>query len=179
VLEQDEALFATTRRQSAEVGIRFGKTISATGGTGAYTWSLASGALPARVTLDPSKGTISGTPRAAGSFAFGVAATDSEGRMATTNATLGVAPKLAIRTLQLKPAQLASPYRAKVATVGGVQPLKWALLRGELPSGIRFAKSLGTFAGTPRRAGTFRLAVSARDALGAKTRKTLVLRVTS
>ena len=171
--------FASGPRPTAEVGVRFTKTVLATGGSGSFKWSLASGALPAGVTLDPDKGVVSGTPKAAGDFTFGLAATDAEGRVSTASATVGVAAKLAITTLRLKPATLGSAYQVRVATSGGVQPLKWTVVGGTLPAGVRFAKSLGTVAGTPRRAGTYRLVVEARDALGARARKTLVLRVTT
>jgi hypothetical protein len=125
--------------------------------------------------LDPSKGTLSGAPQTTGNFAFGLTATDTEGRVATVNAALKVAPRLQIRSLRLKPATLGLAYRTTLATTGGVPPLKWKLVRGKLPGGIRF--SLGTLTGTPRQAGTQRLVVEARDALGAKSQATLVLRV--
>ena len=163
---------------SAEVGIRFSKTVTATGGAGPYTWSLASGALPAGVALDPSKGTLSGTPRAAGTFSFDLKATDSEGRQATLDIALRVAPKLALRTLALKPAKVGRAYRARLATSGGVAPVKWTL-NGKLPVGVRFDKRAGTLAGTPRRAGTYAVVIVASDALGAKARQRLAIRVQS
>jgi hypothetical protein len=49
--------------------------LNATGGTGATTWSLASGTLPAGVTLNAS-GTISGVPSAQGTFSITVNAVD-------------------------------------------------------------------------------------------------------
>jgi hypothetical protein len=169
----------SVRRPSAEVGVRFGKTFTATGGSGTYAWAVASGALPPGVALDATKGTISGTPRTAGSYAFALTATDSEGRVATASAAVIVAPRLVIKTLRLKAAELGAAYEAKLATAGGVKPVKWRLASGKLPLGVRFATRLGTFVGTPRRTGTFRVAVEASDALGVKARSTLVLRVTS
>jgi hypothetical protein len=157
--------------------VRFANAVSATGGTGSYTWSLASGALPNGVVLDPATGAISGIPTAAGSFAFAVAATDGEGRVGTASATLGVASRLGIKTRRLKPGKLARAYRAKLATVGGVQPLRWKVRSGKLPRGVRLASRVGTLVGTPRRAGSFPVVFEARDALGAKARKKLVLRV--
>jgi hypothetical protein len=43
--------------------------------------------------------------------------------------------------------------------------------------GIALSQRLATFTGTPRRVGSFRFTVEARDALGAKSQKTVVLRV--
>jgi hypothetical protein len=167
----------TGQRPSGEVGIRFGKTFTATGGSGTYTWALVSGALPPGVALDPTRGTITGTPQTAGNFPFALTTTDSEGRTETVGAALTVAPRLAIKTLRLKTAKFARAYQLKLATVGGVQPLKWRVLRGKFPLGVKLLQKVGTIAGTPRRIGTFRVTVEAHDALGAKSQKTLVLLV--
>ncbi len=171
--------FGPARPPSSEVGIRLAKTFTATGGSGTYTWALVSGTLPAGVVLDAAGGTITGTPQAAGVFAFGVTATDSEGRVANASAALTVAPRLTIRTLRLKPAKLASTYQTKLATVGGVQPVKWSVVSGTLPPGLKLSQKTGTISGTPRQSGSFRVTLGARDALGAKSQKTLVLRVTT
>jgi large repetitive protein len=171
--------FGPTRPPSSEVGIRLAKTFTATGGSGPYTWALASGTLPTGVTLDPAKGTISGTPQAAGAFAFGVTATDSEGRVTRSAAALTVAPRLTIRTLRLKPAKVARTYLTKLATVGGVQPVKWSVVSGTLPPGLKLSQATGTISGTPRQSGSFRVTLGARDALGAKSQKALAFLVTT
>lgn len=171
--------FVPTPRPSAEVGVRFGKSATATGGSGTYTWSLSSGALPAGLVLDPAKGTVAGTPAAAGTFTFGLTAMDAEGRVATVNAAFSVAPRLAVTTSRLKAATAGSTYRAALKTAGGVKPLKWRVVRGRLPSGVRLSPTLGTLAGTPDRAGRYRVTVEARDALGARSQRSLVLVVSS
>ena len=156
--------------------MRFGAAATAAGGTGTYTWSLASGTLPSGLALNATSGAIAGTPQRAGNFAFALTATDAEGRVATANGALTVAPRLAIRTVRLKSARLGRAYQARLATGGGVRPMTWKL-SGTLPPGMRFAKSLGALAGTPSRAGTFRLTAQAVDALGAKAQTKLVLDV--
>jgi len=171
--------FGPARPPSSEVGLRLEKTFTATGGSGTYTWALASGALPAGVALDATRGAIAGTPQAAGVFAFNVTATDSEGRVATSAAALTVAPRLTIRTLRLKPAKVATTYRIKLATVGGVQPVKWSIVSGKLPPGLKLSQKTGAITGTPRQSGRFRLTLGARDALGAKSQRTLRLVVNS
>jgi hypothetical protein len=174
-----KSTLGSLQRPSGEVGIRFAKTLSATGGSGTYSWALASGTLPTGVTLDTAKGTITGTPRTAGNFAFTLTATDSEGRASNTNAALIVAPRLAVKTNGLKSAKFAQAYQVKLATTGGVQPVAWRMVSGKLPLGISLSHKAGTIAGTPRRAGRFPVTLEARDALGAKSQKTLVLIVKS
>jgi hypothetical protein len=169
--------FAPAPRPSAEVGVRFAKTATATGGSGTYTWSVSAGALPAGLVLDPANGTVAGTPTAAGTFRFGLTATDSEGRATSVAAAVNVAPKLAITTSRLKSATVGSAYLTALRSSGGVKPLKWKVVGGKLPSGVTLSRTLGTLTGTPKRAGTYRVTAEARDALGAKSKKALVLTV--
>ncbi len=46
-----------------------GFTVIATGGTPAYAYSIASGALPTGITINSSSGVVSGTPTTAGTYA--------------------------------------------------------------------------------------------------------------
>ena len=162
--------FGPARPPTSEVGIRLGKTFTATGGSGPYTWALASGALPP-ASYSTRQGHDRWNAADGRSFAFSVTATDSEGRVTTSAAALTVAPRLTIRTLRLKPAKVASTYQVKLATVGGVQPVKWSVVSGALPPGLKLSPTTGTISGTPRQSGTFRVTLGARDALGAKSQK--------
>lgn len=67
---------ATTSLPGAQVGVSYSVQLQASGGTPPYTWSMASGSLPAGLTLS-SSGVISGTPLTAGSASFTVQCTDS------------------------------------------------------------------------------------------------------
>jgi hypothetical protein len=171
--------FGSLQQATGEVGIPFRKAFTATGGSGTYTWSLASGTLPAGVALDAASGTISETPQGAGNYPFVVTATDSEGRVATMSTSMRVVTRLVIKTQRLKIATSPRPYRARLVALGGVQPLTWRVLRGKLPPGIVLSQRHGTLAGSPPHSGSFRVTVEVRDALGARSQKTLVLLVKS
>lgn len=68
------------------VGTAYSQTLSATGGTGPYMFSLDSGSLPANVNL--SGNTISGNPTATGVSNFVIKATDANGCTGTRNYTI-------------------------------------------------------------------------------------------
>ncbi len=167
----------------SEVGVEFSATLTAAGGTGTYTWALAGGTLPSGVVFTPpaaaatstTTATLAGTPSQAGRYTFSITATDSEGRVTTTNATLTVAAELAFKTKALRPAKVGKAYKATVKTTGGVAPVKWKLLRGKLPRGIKFAKLTGTFVGKPKQAGTYRVTLQVTDSLGVKTQQPFTL----
>ncbi|HVU15367.1 MAG TPA: DUF4082 domain-containing protein [Candidatus Didemnitutus sp.] len=66
----------TTNLPAGFAGSAYSATLSASGGTTPYAWTIASGALPSGVTLT-SSGTLSGTPTVSGTFTFTVKATDA------------------------------------------------------------------------------------------------------
>lgn len=73
-------------------------TPSATGGTAPYTWSATG--LPAGVSIDPTTGTISGTPTASGDDKVTVTATDSTSVSGATTFYLAVAQQVSIAQIQ-------------------------------------------------------------------------------
>jgi hypothetical protein len=71
----------------------YSETLSATGGTAPYQWSIAGGSLPVGLNLNSTAGTISGSPKIAGTTTFTVVATDSSSpqESGTVAITLSVA----------------------------------------------------------------------------------------
>jgi len=71
--------FVTTSLPEATEGSTYSESISVTGGTSPYTWTIVSGSLPDGLTLRASTGVISGTPDegTAGSHTFTIRVTDS------------------------------------------------------------------------------------------------------
>ena len=65
---------------------------NASGGAGALTYSVASGALPTGLNLNAGSGAITGTPTATGTFAFTVKAADAFGDSATQGYSITVNP---------------------------------------------------------------------------------------
>jgi uncharacterized repeat protein (TIGR01451 family) len=73
------------------VGSAYAATLAASGGNPPYTWSIASGTLPAGLTLSED-GRISGTPTADGQGSFTVQASDLTAVTATKAMTLTIDP---------------------------------------------------------------------------------------
>jgi large repetitive protein len=159
-----------------EVGIPYTGSVSASGGSGTYTFALASGQLPAGLQLG-TDGAVSGTPTTAGRFTFAVKVADSEGRSTNVNAVISVNAKLAIAAPAKLKGTVGKALRFRLLTTGGVAPKAWTILRGKLPAGVAFGKKLGLFLGTPRKAGNYKLALQVVDALGAKSSKNITIAV--
>ena len=139
--------------------MRYAGAIPATGGVVPRTWSVAAGALPAGLTLNPATGAITGVPRAAGAFALTFTVTDAAGQRATVASTLRIASRLAVMTAGLRAAAVGASYRVKLRSSGGVGAKQWRILGGPPPSGLRLDPNTGTLSGTPRQAGVYRLRI--------------------
>jgi hypothetical protein len=164
------ALAATLSRPTAEVGVPFRASLVGSGGQAPYRWS-ATGA-PAGLTV-AADGTLSGTPRRAGSYAIAARVVDATGAESTLQVRLVVRPRLVISAKRLPPAKAGHAYLAKIGTRGGVGPFRWSA-RG-LPRGLKIVA--GTISGKAPARGVARVTVRIRDALGAVATKTLVLTV--
>jgi hypothetical protein len=72
------------------VATAYSHTLQASGGFKPYTWSIASGSLPAGLSLSPSTGVISGTPTSKGAYDFAVEVKDAEDTPETAEANLSI-----------------------------------------------------------------------------------------
>jgi large repetitive protein len=157
--------FATSPAATAwEAGVPFSSKLTPSGGSGTYTFAIASGSLPTGLAL-ATDGTVSGTPRTAGVYRATLRLSDNEGRTADYAANFGVAARLAVSTLLLKPGKVGKLYRSRVAATGGVLPKAWRITAGKLPKGVRFDRKLGLLSGTPTKAGRYRLTFQVTDGL--------------
>jgi large repetitive protein len=166
-----QPLSASVSRATAEAKVPFRAALVAAGGQGPYTWT-ASG-LPAGLAVG-ADGVITGVPSRAGSYTVGAHLTDANGLTNDIQVRLVVRPRLAIATRRLPAATHGRPFRAQLTARGGVEGRRWGVV---LPRGLKLNAATGRISGAPSRAGTYRLKVRVRDALGAVSAKSLVLRV--
>ena len=171
---RDRVAIASAVTPLSEVGVPFVLPLSATGGTGTFTWALSSGALPTGVALGPT-GTIAGRPTEAGRFAFTVTASDTEGRTGAYTGTMTTAERIAVVAQRFRPAKVGRFYQARLRSTGGVEPAIWRIKRGPLPRGISFDRERGLFYGTPTRARTYRIQVEIQDSLRVRSASTVTL----
>lgn len=144
----------------------YSQSITASGGTAPYTYTVTSGSLPNGMALS-SGGVISGTVTGAGqtgSHTFTVTATDHAGLTGTQTYTLVVtAPTLTLSALSNPMGETSDT--AAIATSGGVSGYTYAVTSGSLPTGLSLS-SAGSFSGSPSAAGTYAFTVTATDANG-------------
>ncbi|MBQ9566353.1 MAG: putative Ig domain-containing protein [Synergistaceae bacterium] len=151
-----------------------GATLTATG-PGTVTWSIASGTLPAGLTLNASTGAISGTPSAgtAGKHTFTVQASNTYG---ATTKTLTLTIKSSIPTITTSSLSQGTEGMAYSATLLASVASTWTLDSGSLPGGLTLGSD-GVISGTPTAAGTFTFTVKATSAAGNSVTKTLSITI--
>ncbi|MGA2260956.1 MAG: Ig domain-containing protein, partial [Acidobacteriota bacterium] len=130
------------------VGSAYSKLLSASGGTGAITWSVAPhNLLPAGMTLN-ADGTFGGTPTVSGEYWFNAVATDSTGATRTQGFALAVYrageyPPLYVTTGQSQFLQLGRTEMTLNAD-GGSGGYTWSVLSGTLPPGLMIRTDVPT-----------------------------------
>ncbi|MGE5644713.1 MAG: putative Ig domain-containing protein [Acidobacteriota bacterium] len=169
----------TSPLPGAKTGTAYSATLSATGGTPPYTWSIASGTLPPGLKLDASSGAFSGTPSEAGSFTFTVQVADSRGVTKSLATGITVEQGLSITTSTLPDATLAAFYQEPLQAAGGKTPYTWSVAGGSLPGGLSLDSRSGAISGTPTVVGSFSFSVMARDASGDSSAKSFTITVVS
>ncbi|WP_258079733.1 putative Ig domain-containing protein [Xanthomonas arboricola] len=149
---------------SATRGTAYSQTLSASGGTAPYTYALASGTLPAGITL-ASNGRLSGTATVEGSLNFTVTATDAGSFTGNQAYTLTVAgPNLVLPASTLPAGTAGQAYSAAITpATGGTAPYTYALTGGVLPAGVVVDAATGALSGTPTVAGTFNFTLTVSD----------------
>jgi hypothetical protein len=137
----------TTTLSGGTVGQPYSETLQATGGTVPLTWSLASGSLPAMLSLSPA-GVISGTPTNTGTSNFTVRVRDTLNQSDTQSLSIAVSAALVITTNSLPDAEEGESYSERVRRSGGVAPFTWSVTPA-LPNGLSLDPATGQITGTP------------------------------
>ncbi len=151
---------------AGEVSVGYSDQLTASGGTGALTWSVSSGSLPPGLSLSSTTGLLSGTPTTAGSYPFTVKITDTTGGSATQPATLVIAAVPSLANTAPPSGQAAVAYSDALAVTGGTGPFTWAVSGGSLPPGLTLNTSTGLLSGTPTTAGLYSFTVRVTDSFG-------------
>src|SRR5580704_16844025 len=168
---------STTSLPNGQVGSSYQDSMSATGGTPPYHWSIATGALPNGLGMNAASGMIAGQPAAAGSFGFAVSVQDSSASKASAMSQMSMqitaasptkAP-LQITTNSLPNGEVGDSYDGSMVATGGTPPYQWSIASGALPSGLGINSTSGVISGQPSSAGTFSFAVGVQDSSANKS----------
>ncbi|MFM8764439.1 MAG: putative Ig domain-containing protein [Spartobacteria bacterium] len=177
----DPLTITTTTLPPARAGFPFNAEISTTGGILPVNLAIKSGALPPGLTL--AKGKLSGTPSAAGSFAFTILAEDSnaaskssreqEFKIDIASHGMEIAPEPALISGKVK-----EPLSATFTATGGEPPYKWSAT-GDLPRGLSLDPSTGVLSGTPGELKTGTIMIRVADSTGFPSTRSIPVSITT
>ena len=137
VAPPDAPSIATTTLSGGTAGTAYAQTLSATGGTAPYAWTLQSGTLPGGLSLSAA-GALSGTPNAGGSFNFTVRVTDAADAAATKSFTLAIATEQGVGGVRTVFAQAGTDVpRCRRDQRRGHAQSPWARVARRRPAGDR------------------------------------------
>jgi tetratricopeptide (TPR) repeat protein len=149
-----QLIITSTSLPDGVLNTTYNAILQSIGGTGAVTWSLTTGTLPAGLSLNPGTGAIAGTPTTAGTSAITITATDSANPPNSVAIPLSItinaaAPPFAISAAFLPNGTIGTPYDQILSASGGTAPFNWSVSTGSLPTGLSLNATTGEITGTP------------------------------
>jgi hypothetical protein len=158
VFAQTTATAVTTARvyTNGQGAITAFNPLTAANGTGTYTYSIQSGTLPTGLSLNPSTGSVTGSPTAnysVASVVFRVA--DSNGIVAATTSSVSFTVNAATTATAVTTARVYTNGQGAIASfnpltaANGTTPYTYSVQSGTLPGGLSLNSSTGLVSGTP------------------------------
>jgi hypothetical protein len=153
--------------------------LPATGGSGTYTFSIVSGALPAGLVLNMATGKISGTPTAAGTYSFTAKAVDANGSSDTATCTIVVVAPVNLECAACGASKgiVGKAYSASFSVSGGSGTYTFSIISGSLPPGVTLTGATGKLSGIPTAAGTYTFGSKVVDSNGKSDTTTCTIMV--
>ncbi len=167
----------TTLLPAASRTLPYDVTLGVAGGRRPYGWTVAEGALPAGVRLEP-EGKLVGTPvgglGTTSSFTLRVADVLGNVDARAFSVTVVDASPLRIAPVGLPPMTVGVDFVADLTLMNSnngpvSRPVRWSIVSGALPPGLRAEASVTenmSLSGTPSRPGLYTFRVEAIDAQG-------------
>ncbi len=147
------------------LGQNYRISLYAAGGVPPYTFSIASGALPSGLTLDPN-GIIYGIPTVIGQSSVSFRVVDATGSTAADTLVMGaIQSAIGFGFTSISTATVGQGYGFTPTGSGGVAPFRFSVLGG-LPPGIK-VRADGALTGIPTQAGSYNVLIRAQDGSGA------------
>ncbi|HQR36700.1 MAG TPA: putative Ig domain-containing protein, partial [Blastocatellia bacterium] len=162
------------------VGNAYNLTLTVSGGSAPYQFSVSNGSLPPGLTLAQG-GQISGFAGASGSFTFTVTVmtqnlcTDSRTYTMTIN---GGCPSFSLNPATLPNGTVNTVYSQTLLPTGGAAPFTFSHT-GTLPTGVSLNTQTGVLSGVPTTAGGFNFGITATDSNGCQGGKSYTVTINS
>jgi len=144
--------------------VPFNLPLQAKGNSSPLTWTILSGQLPSGLSLDPSSGTISGTPVPGTPITTATIQAADAKASGSQQFSFIAWNKLTITPVNPPPAHLNAPYSIVFTAQSSGAISSWTVSSGQLPPGLSLQTSnSAALSGTPTQAGTYNFTIQAQD----------------
>ncbi len=167
-LQVQSRIQITSPRTTARVGVPYSSAVSASGGFGAYSFSLTAGALPSGLSLNTTSGSITGTPLVSGSSGFRVRAQDNSNNVTQRDFSIVVLSRAPTPTLRCPlPNALADSFYRSSLSISASGALSFSIASGALPGGLNLDPASGAISGVANAYGVFNFTARVNGAAAA------------
>ena len=135
----------------------------------AATYSIASGALPPGISLDPSTGALTGTSTDLGDYTFVIRATNEIGSVDFAETTISVNSAPIPVDTQITPKGLVGASFSDGVSYQAWDAAKYTISKGALPAGLKLSATDGSITGTPTTPGIYKFSITISNSLGSST----------
>lgn len=156
-------IFNPTSLPPATAGMAYDQTVSVSGGTAPYSFTISDARLPKGLQLG-NDGKLSGIPTELGTFNFKIEARDSSPFGPLTGEqsySIEVKSDIPSVSMPIPNARIGRLYNHQIEVSGGVAPYRFQL-RGAIPAGLSLTPA-GVLTGTPTEAGALGVAFDLFD----------------
>src|SRR5690606_29826020 len=129
------------------VGAAYSEILTASGGSGPYEFTIATGALPPGLTLETT-GELHGLPTTTGSYGFLVVATDQFGSSGSRNYSMDVLVPPTLDPPALPGATVGQFYSQQLQVLNPISVYDFYVTTGSLPPGMSLSTT-GLLSGRP------------------------------
>ncbi|MEA2030003.1 MAG: C25 family cysteine peptidase [candidate division Zixibacteria bacterium] len=156
----------TTSLPEWTAGVSYSEQLTATGGTGALSWSDKNSDLDATGLSLSSDGQLTGTPLSDGTINFTAEASDLVGASGEKALTISINPAVSITTESLPDGTEGEAYSEQLSATGGTGALAYSDKNGDFASWGLAISAEGLISGTPNDTGTVTFTVHVEDGIG-------------
>lgn len=151
-----------------EAGVDYHFQFEVWGNKKGNTWSIIKGGLPNGLSLDSSKGIISGTPKTAGGYSLTIEVNNGI-HYWRNDFTMRIYLPVSITTTSLPDGQVDVEYSELLEVFGDRSSFSWSVVSGNLPDGLELSQYSGSISGTPSTSGVYEFTVEVDDGIGKAT----------
>lgn len=163
------------------VGLAYSGTLTASAGTGTYTWIV--NGLPAGLTVTGTSSatlTVSGIPTTPGTYEVTASVADSNSRVDsyTSGIAVSTSPALTINGSLPFTGVVGTLYSGSVSATGGTPPYSWVI--DKLPPGVTASGEntpVLSVSGTPTTDGAYNVSITLSDSKGATQNASLTIAI--